>query len=114
MQSELSSYMYRTNYAEQWIQNPCSFQQKILQVFFFYNTPCWYCNHLPSYDGNIHNPALWIVIAHWDVCKIAQVYAEYDLIPFIHMTDEIINMQFHIQHVLELRPGIHYVGQDGV
>jgi hypothetical protein len=50
----------------------------------------------------------------WDVCKIAQVYAEYDLIPFIHMTDEIINMQVHIKHVLELRPGIHYVGWDGV
>ena len=50
----------------------------------------------------------------WDVCKIAQVYAEYDLIPFIHMTDEIVNMHVHIKHVLELRPGIHYVRQGRV
>lgn len=50
----------------------------------------------------------------WDVSKIAQVYAEYDLIPFIRMTDEIINMQVHIQHILELRLEIHYMGQDRV
>jgi hypothetical protein len=50
----------------------------------------------------------------WDVCKISQVYAEYDLTPFSHITDEIINMQVRIKHVLELRPGIHYEGQDGV
>ena len=49
-----------------------------------------------------------------DVSKIAEVYAEYDLIPFARMTDGIINMQVHMQHVLELRPGIHYTGQDRV
>lgn len=32
--------------------------------FFFGKTPCWYYNHLPSYNGIVHNPALWIVSAH--------------------------------------------------
>jgi hypothetical protein len=109
--------MYRTKYVEEWIQKP---------IFIYIgNSGKRFCFGGGTYRVGIvttcHATTELLIIQlyelsvlMWDVCKIAQVHAEYDLIPFIRMTDEIINMQVHTKHVLELRPGIHYVEQDGV
>jgi len=96
-------------------KNPCSFTQEILASVFFLAT------QRVGIVTTCHPTTELLIIQlyelsvlMWDMCKISQVYAEYDLIPFIHTTDEIINMYVHIKHILELRPGINYVGKDGV